>query len=392
MEIQSNILDLIISLTLIYALLSILVSIITEWWNHYRKARGKLLKQSIVKLLDDPLNLNYGDLFYNHYLISGLQKDSRPPQYISAGMFAEALIDVIGNQVMHCTPVTQLSPGGPNGKQFQVSPGAAPPPAKVIDRFEAALKVMKPSPFTDSMQSFYDKSDKDYAKLKTLIETWYNDYMDRVSGWYKNRQKWKFLVFGLFIALGLNVDSLHLVKVLSLDERLRGNLVATAERVADEYQQTADSLRSDYPTLTNIMKKAISDSCRGDSCRFRYFEAMRMLKGTDSLSKVYLNRSDSVLGLVSSLDLPLGWSSQTAPFSWFSRPPDCSPPVGAGLEAYNAHRNSCPGFWNILRYIAGILITAVSLSFGAPFWFDMLMKLVNIRRAGKKPPKQPDTK
>ncbi len=33
----------------------------------------------------------------------------------------------------------------------------------------------------------------------------------------------------------------------------------------------------------------------------------------------------------------------------------------------------------------GWLITAAAVSLGAPFWFDLLNKLVNLRAAGKKP-------
>jgi hypothetical protein len=36
-------------------------------------------------------------------------------------------------------------------------------------------------------------------------------------------------------------------------------------------------------------------------------------------------------------------------------------------------------------YFVGIAITGIALSTGAPFWFDILLKLVNIRRAGGKP-------
>ena len=35
--------------------------------------------------------------------------------------------------------------------------------------------------------------------------------------------------------------------------------------------------------------------------------------------------------------------------------------------------------------LAGLLVTAGALSLGAPFWFDLLNKLVNLRAAGKKP-------
>jgi len=55
------------------------------------------------------------------------------------------------------------------------------------------------------------------------------------------------------------------------------------------------------------------------------------------------------------------------------------------LLQYEYNRNSGTDFTYILRYVLGIFITAVSLSFGAPFWFDLLLKFVNVRRAGPKP-------
>jgi hypothetical protein len=42
-------------------------------------------------------------------------------------------------------------------------------------------------------------------------------------------------------------------------------------------------------------------------------------------------------------------------------------------------------FTNILLLILGWLIGAGCISMGAPFWFDILGKLVNVRRSGVKP-------
>jgi hypothetical protein len=35
--------------------------------------------------------------------------------------------------------------------------------------------------------------------------------------------------------------------------------------------------------------------------------------------------------------------------------------------------------------LAGLLITTIAVSMGAPFWFELLNKVVNLRTAGKKP-------
>ncbi|HWO47495.1 MAG TPA: hypothetical protein VNM41_05485, partial [Solirubrobacterales bacterium] len=42
--------------------------------------------------------------------------------------------------------------------------------------------------------------------------------------------------------------------------------------------------------------------------------------------------------------------------------------------------------------IAGWLISIAAISLGAPFWFDTLGKLSNLRMAGKKPEEKPAEK
>lgn len=47
------------------------------------------------------------------------------------------------------------------------------------------------------------------------------------------------------------------------------------------------------------------------------------------------------------------------------------------------------GWWDGLEKLLGILLTALALSLGAPFWFDVLSKLVNVRGTGRKPDRTP---
>lgn len=64
------------------------------------------------------------------------------------------------------------------------------------------------------------------------------------------------------------------------------------------------------------------------------------------------------------LKLPVGWSTETSP----------------------ADR----GGWSVK--VLGLLLSAGAASFGAPFWFDVLDKFMNIRSAGKKPANVEDQK
>ena len=59
-----------------------------------------MLKKSIDNLLSDHLNLNYSYLLLKHPLVNSMKnlEKKRPFQYLEAGIFADALIDIIGDQ------------------------------------------------------------------------------------------------------------------------------------------------------------------------------------------------------------------------------------------------------------------------------------------------------
>jgi hypothetical protein len=382
MSLPSNsLLDIIISLALVYALLSILVSIFIEWWNFRSKARGTFLKEAIGNMLKDPLNHDYGALFYDHFMISGLRSDGkRPPQYISSNLFAEVLIDILSNQSLHKQEVKLTHIDAAKGKQYELVGSA--PPINLKERLEQSWKLMNGSPFKDGMESFWLKAEGNTDKFKQLIEAWFNDHMDRVSGWYKIRQRNKLIFFGFVVAIGLNVDSLHLVKILSMDSALRNRLVAVSEKVADQYEAMPADKKQDTEALWKILEKSVPDSLKGKVKQ----ELAKLPKNSplDSAS-FYSSKADSVLGIAASLNVPIGWNKNSAPLSWFNKGNHCKEPSHRGILAYNHHRNHCHTVGNVVMYLIGIIISGFSLSFGAPFWFDLLVKFVNIRRAGKKP-------
>ena len=60
-------------------------------------------------------------------------------------------------------------------------------------------------------------------------------------------------------------------------------------------------------------------------------------------------------------------------------------PIGWPARAMPAWSKYEEAFWFWLTKLLGWIMTGIALSFGAPFWFDLLSKLVNIRGAGNKP-------
>lgn len=402
---DNNILLLLISLAFVYAVLSILVSILVEWFNYLMKERGKHLRDSIHNLITDRENIHLGEKFYNHVTISGLQSlKKRLPDYISSGMFAEAFVDIISEQ--NTETDTDISVEKDENDK---------PVKRMMKRFEDGVKNMPDGQFRNLLQSFIDKSGNDYNQLKSHLENWYNDYMDRVSGWYKLNQRRKLLFAGFLVTLTLNVDSLHLIKVLSLDDNLKNRIVMQAEKTADSYEKMDSSSQANMPEFNRELMATIEPvspiteaSPKAKSLSIQrsvnpYSHLQKLMRYTDSLATCNFMKKDSVsrttvqqldkgMELLSQLNIPIGWSCNSAPLSWFSPCKDSSHTVAfnhasqtPGIIRYMENRNNTPRGWNWVLYLIGIGISGISLSFGAPFWFDILVKLVNIRRAGKVP-------
>ena len=142
-----------------------------------------------------------------------------------------------------------------------------------------------------------------------------------------------------------------------------------------------------YEPLKNALKSRIKDS----TLLMKQIRKLDSLRATDSLAAEYQHRVDRILSITASMNVPVGWDPDAAPLSWFGESTSWSrKPTGmtniahANLIAYADRRNQW-SFRNFVLYVIGIVISGVSLSFGAPFWFETLVKLINIRRAGRKP-------
>jgi hypothetical protein len=61
-----------------------------------------------------------------------------------------------------------------------------------------------------------------------LVEQWFDDAMDRASGWYKRRTQALLFVVGLLAAVVLNVDALHILHRMTADKSFRDVVVSHA--------------------------------------------------------------------------------------------------------------------------------------------------------------------
>lgn len=318
----SKILEILIATALVYFLFSTLVSLLFEWYSYKTQKRGRFLYETIVKLLDDPVNKSYGASLYSQYSINRLKKSKDSyPQYISSSMFADALIDIIGSQsetvkftnVFESKKSMNLSKVIMEEKRFE----------DPFERFRHGVDQMKYSALKSQLRSFHEKT-TNYTELKKMIMDWFDDYMARVSGWYKLKTKKALFYISLLVALTFNIDSITFIEKINSDDTLRKNLVTQAEN--------------------KVMQEKLRDS--------------EVNPGTvQKIDEDYLKEAKSTITEIENDSLPIGYQDDM----W-----------GQSISYY-------------LMWLCGILISSFALSFGAPFWFDVMVKAINIRRAGIKP-------
>ena len=202
----STILEVAIGMVFVYLLLSLICSAVGEFIEALLQRRSKDLKKGITTLLNDPGLV--GQL-YGHPLVQALGKT---PSYIPSRTFSLALWNI----------ATSAGQAG----------ATAAAVTRDLRQIRTTVAALPQKDVRQALLTLIDEAGNDLDRARENVERWYDDVMDRVSGWYKRRMQWLLLVIGLVVAGLLNVDSLSIVRSLSQDAALRDSLVAAAEGYA----------------------------------------------------------------------------------------------------------------------------------------------------------------
>src|SRR5262245_1043279 len=155
--------------------------------------------------------------------------------------------------------------------------------------------------------------------------------MDRVSGWYKRRTQAILLTIGLLVAIAANLSAVTIGVRLWTDSSLRAVVAAEARELAAT--SSADATSSATSTTTEEGGSGASGEALGPP-----------------------QRAAEEFRTIDRLGFPAGWG-------------DANRPAGRG--------------W--LAAVFGWVLTAFAVSMGAPFWFDLVGKIANLRASGPVP-------
>jgi len=370
---NNPVLDVAIGLTFMYVLYSLLATTIKEFIATIFDYRGKMLVRGIEQMLDGK-NIRY---FWWHRIWNFLfnSKEPKPgtrlyakkelfaheiashtlfvrsaenglsdkPSYLAADTFSDILIDILN----------------PN----KTSPVLLKDIETEIQR-RLSLNTCFNKELADVLTLYLQQANGDVQRFKLLVENWYNGMMDRVTGWYKRQANRILIIIGLCLAIAFNVSTIDIVVKLSKDKDVREALVKNAT----EYVKThIDSAKAG--TGADTAKKDTS------------FAALRArLDSMKALYNANIAENNTTLGL--------GWGDfgfTQDSIAWVKKGS-----VQKDRPKHKQHIISKVGYvlWQTAktpRYWLGFLITAFAISLGAPFWFDLLNKFINLRVSGAKP-------
>src|SRR5712692_241376 len=388
----SQILDVAIGMIFVFLLLSLMCSALNEIIEAKLKNRAKSLEIGTRNLLG---NDKLANDFYDHALISGLFKNDQKPSYIPSRTFALSLMNI-------------------------VSPQAGGDRSHPLGSFRETVSQIKDdspaAPIKEALLALADDAEGDINKLRTNIENWYDDTMDRVSGWYKRRTHTIIIFLGLGIAVALNADSAYIARNLSNDTALRNSLVSAAQAFAQK-EKPADSAKQSPATDSAKQSPAKGDAAasQGGNAGSQSNSNANSAKGKSISSQSNSNAPKSA-GTTSPGGSPASKVNTAARANASAASPETPTnteasaqsmfdedlkkiralglPMGWNLESDDPHlkwpglRIWQPGVatnWagQIRFHWLGWILTALAISLGAPFWFDMLSKFITVRSTVK---------
>ena len=323
-----GVLEVVIGLAFVYLVLSLVASGVTEGISAALQLRSKQLESAIVKMLEDERGDGEDALATKFFALpivkalstKTLRGNTRKPSYIPSRTFSLALLSLV-------LPSEAFAPKD-----------GATDPADVRASIDTALQS-DTSPVTVALRTLWEGAEKDVDKFRTAVEQWFDDVMDRVSGWYTRWAKVILVVVGLVLAVMLNVDSFVVGNQLWKDPSLRQATNAAAKTVATGASNSSTT-PTDCAALSTTTTTAAGTTAPGTS-------PQEVAKGISCLDE---------------LQLPIGWTTT------------------------KGDPRNFPAGWDVLGRLLGWLITGLALSLGAPFWFNALNELLGLRSSGSVPP------
>ncbi len=326
------ILDLVIGMIFIYFLFSIISSSAVEMIISGMQIRSKVLSQWLLNIFNKPVKqpdgntVPLGQAIMDHCAITALSKSGKAPSYIGAKNFTSALLEKV---------------------TYAADPNNV---ASTIDELSAAIQQSSalPTDLQRLLLTYANEAKRTYASVaektmsdidifKSKIEHWYDTNMDRITGTLKQQYARPFTIgIAVVTTLLLNADSVSIAKFLYGNPQISKELAAKAITTATDSNtiKMVDALRLPANDTAQKTQEQLINTIKED---------VSQIKSTRAALTTYI---------------PLGWNKE------------------------DFKGDVC---MKMLAHVPGWAMTVLAIIMGAPFWFDLLNKIANLRGSGAKP-------
>jgi hypothetical protein len=420
----------IITIVFIYLILALIASEIQENIAAVCELRARRLKNSIEQMLGEKHNSPLIQELYNHPNISTLnqsayswisllttQRVSVGPSYISdSALLAETIVLSIKNIYTTTTPTTSTTP----------TPTTPTIKLKDID-------------FQDNkeLKRIVEFSNNDWDEFKKNLQRQYDEVQERSSGVYKRNAKGLSFVIGFLVAIVANADAFNIITNLSkTNQNYSDNLIEKIEAKSPElFPAVATGGQGLTPQQRSLISKVV-DETSVLPLGWDFELEMKKQKQADENKKKFklielLNNNQSKVELLSKnegeckdekgktkcfddLFNQIDSSKEVFPYldpdfiSKFNSSDRVNSPIAYanllaklkkehGLKILKPIESSMElpkvpfindlclniqkqGGW---KPFAGWIVSAIAISMGAPFWFDVLGNIMNVRNSGR---------
>ncbi len=343
-----QILEIIVGLVFVMLLFSLFATTVMEMIAGIFALRGENLRAALRHILAHDGDKSLFDAFENNILFRQLcakrfwrPSRYRPPSYMSAESFWMVLSNTIldkadGDLKQVRTKLDALVAEGKIGGYLQKillrlldeseKEGAIQHQVKEL---KESVEYLQNENVKRKILSYAEETEQRVDNFRNKVENWYDTVMERSTGWYKRQTQYILFMIGLTIAIGFNADTIAIYQHLASDPQLAIQIADQAEQYLDDNANMPVTTPEDRMLIKNVQSR---------------------------LADINELISDDVLALESPLGI--GWQvvslNKMTSYDWFIK-------------------------------TMGWLVTALSITLGAPFWFDLLRKLIHIRNSGTKP-------
>jgi len=357
-------LEIVIGLIFIYLLLSLLGTTVQELWSSAISLRGKTLLKAVAKLLEVDTAEGMDKASKSKMMQQFRQriKNSKVYQkYSGRFMWIEQLPSYLSAEQVTAL-ISELmdeesgeQEGAPRARGMKAESAEPPMLTNMVQKDLAKnLSLIHQGGQAQSTVRARgilmepEKTEEELSKVESIVDKaklafkkQYDEIMDRASGWYKRSVQAYLLVFGFLIAFCFDADTFKVWHNLTYNPNSRQELLQLAQGFVDQERINIYTINP--------------DSLPADS-----LERVSQLRGLiDTLLYNEIQKVPSPLGL--------GWGTSIP------------------QQIHDGNWDDGPLVLFYLKKFFGWLVTALAISLGAPFWFDLLQKIIQIRNAGIRP-------